>query len=198
MRIRSRVPRETRGMKTILLQQAGFNSVWVACALGGAAALSWPGLLASALFLAWTLHRSDGMPRDLVLIACAVFLGLLLDLFLVGGGWLSYPGSPLTLAASPVWILALWAAFAPTLPVTYTWLRGRIPLAVLVGALGGCLACYAGSKLGALSVLPPEQPGWGAVALGWGTVLPLLVAASSWLDARSALSPTVARTEVTR
>ncbi len=181
--IRAPAPGESGPMKKILAQQIGFQFVWLCCALGGASGLSWPGALACAAFLALcitALPSATERGRVLALSAAAVATGLALDAVLVGGGWLRYAGDPLRLGASPLWILALWAAFAPTLPVAFGWLRGRPALGALAGAAGGALAHAAGERLGALGVA--EGAGLAAVALAWGAAMPALVAASAWLE----------------
>jgi len=82
---------------------------------------------------------------------------------------------------APYWITALWILFAATLNVMLRWLRGRELTSIVLGGLGGPLAFYSGSRLGAVSFQSP----WIALslqALGWAVVTPLLVGLSQRFD----------------
>ena len=171
------------GMKSVVIQQVAFQGVWLACALGGADGVAWPGVAAAAAFLTIHLAVAPDPGRDLGTVGIALVLGWLLDSIAVGASFVSYPGSPLALGPSPLWMLSLWAAFALTVPVAFSWLVGRVALGAWFGAMGGLLAYFAGSRLGALEV--SGGPGWGAIALGWGLAMPILVATSHRLSSLS-------------
>jgi hypothetical protein len=168
-------------MVPLLAHQCGFQIVWFTCALSGASGRTWPGVLAAATFIGLALRRPEGRRSTLALVALAIAAGLGVDLLLVGSGRVAYASTDPRIAASPLWILALWAAFAPTIPVAFGWLRGRVGLAVLVGAAGGCAATAAGGRLGALRVLEPLGAGWWPIAVAWGVAFPVLVVAAGWL-----------------
>ena len=163
-------------MTKLLVQQLAFQCVWLACAFGGASGSAWPGITAASLFLVAHFALKSRPARDLVLVAVALGWGWALDTILVGRSLVSYPGSPLSLGASPGWMLGLWAAFALTVPVAFAWLRNRPKVGAVVGAMGGLLAYVAGVRIGALSV--GSEAGWAAIALGWALAMPALVAVS--------------------
>jgi hypothetical protein len=89
----------------------------------------------------------------------ALVIGLIWDSSMSRLGWIAYaePG-PLP-GIAPVWILALWALFAMVLREPLRWLHKRLPLAALLGALGGPLSYAAAERLGACRLVEPIAAG---------------------------------------
>lgn len=169
-------------MRKIALQQMAFQAVWLACALGGAAGRALPGVLAATAFIAIHLATAQSRIREIVLVATGIALGWTLDLVLVPGSLVTYPGSPIAFGASPGWMLALWGAFALTVPVSFAWLRDRLLLAAGVGGIGGVVAYSAGAAMGSLAV--GATAGWVVIAFGWALAMPALIIVSK-LDTRA-------------
>ncbi|MGB5202220.1 MAG: DUF2878 domain-containing protein, partial [Sedimenticolaceae bacterium] len=88
-------------------------------------------------------------------------------------------------ALAPYWIVAMWMGFATTLNVSLGWLKGRYWLAALFGAVGGPLAYLAGAKLGGITLISSEAA-LTALALGWATIMPLLMYLAARLDGTQA------------
>ena len=82
---------------------------------------------------------------------------------------------------APPWILALWALFASTLNVSLRWLRGRIVVAVVLGAVAGPLSYWAGVRMGAVEFTQPVVA-LVALAVGWAVFTPLLMVLSARYD----------------
>jgi len=155
----------------------GYQVVWLVAVAGAGRGLVWPALAALAGFALWQLMLSGTRRADLRLLAVALALGVLLDGALSFGGVLSYaaPRPALPPGGAPLWILALWAAFALTLNHSLAWLRRRWLLAALLGALGGPLAYLAAAKLSnAVTFRAPEATVLAALAAGWGAALLVL------------------------
>jgi uncharacterized protein DUF2878 len=155
----------------------GYQAVWFLAVYGAGAGRVWPTLLAATLFAAWQLAVSTERSSDLRLIGIALVLGTLIDGVLARSGLLSYASAAPALppGGAPLWILALWAAFALTLNHSLRWLRGRPIPAVLVGAIGGPLAYLAAARLShAVSFAAPAWQPLTALALGWAVALALL------------------------
>ena len=100
--------------------------------------------------------------------------GLAVETLLIGTGVLRYttpwPGP----MAPPVWIAALWLAFATTLPATRALIAARIiPVAAVAGLAFGPLSYLAGQSIGAVTL--PAPSGWIAVAAAWAVLYPLLL-----------------------
>jgi hypothetical protein len=152
----------------------GYQAVWFIAVYGAGAGDSWPALLAALIFATWQLARSAQRSSDLRLIGAALALGMLLDGVLASTGLVRYAASAPALppGGAPLWILALWVAFALTLNHSLSWLKDRAPLAALLGVCGGPLAYLgAGGLAGAVSLPVPSWPALTCLALGWGTAL---------------------------
>ena len=83
--------------------------------------------------------------------------------------------------AAPYWIVAMWALFATTVNLSLRWLKGRLWLALILGAIGGPLAYFAGYRFGAVTFLE-STTALILLSLGWALWTPLLVLASGRYD----------------
>lgn len=172
------------------LNVVGSQLVWVIAVGGAGAQLAWPGPVAAIAFVLATLRFGGRARADLRTLAIALPLGFALDSLFAASGWLVYARPmpwPMDWAA-PLWIWALWASFAMTLNHSFSLLRGRPLLCALIGVVGGPLAYWsAAGAFGAVDFARPVPWVLGALALGWGLVLPLLVS----LNARQTSAPGV-------
>jgi len=163
-----------------------FNVGWFACVLGAAAGRFWVGPLAVAGIFTVDLWLCRHRRAELSLIAASMLIGFACDSLLVLLGvheprrWLL----PQPLAT--VWLVAMWGNFAPLLSVSLRWLRGRLPLAAALGAIGGPLAYYSGQQLGALSLGEPMIRSSAILAVAWAGAIPLLVWLSEAVERRFA------------
>ena len=156
---------------SILVNFLLFQLAWFACVLGGANAMPWLGPLVVLGVVAYHLTRSAEPRMEAALLVTAGVIGTVFDSALVSTGWLAYPSGQWFPSMAPYWIIAMWVAFATTLNVSLTWLRGRAPLAVAFGAVGGPAAYYAGAKLGGVTF---EEPALALAALSAGWALTLM------------------------
>ena len=158
-----------------------FQIGWFACVLGGAYGLPWIGTGIALVIVAWHLTHAVRPKQELLLVLSAAAIGALFDSLLVAFGWLAYPSGTLIAGTAPHWIVALWMLFAITLNLSLAWLKRRLFIAVLFGAVGGPLAYLGGAKLGALSFVAPT-PALIALAVGWALFTPVLVNLSLRFD----------------
>ncbi len=151
-----------------------FQIGWFACVLSGAHGLPWAGTGIALAIVAWHVTRAVRLRQELLLVLSAAAIGALFDSLLVVLGWIVYTSGTLMANTTPHWMVALWMLFAMTLNVSLAWLKRRLFVAVLFGAVGGPLAYLGGSKLGALHFVAPT-PALIALAVGWALCTPLLV-----------------------
>ncbi len=165
-----RRPGTTQVAINFVLFQAG----WFACVLGAAYGWPWIGTAAVAVIIAWHLANALQPAQETKLIAMALLIGALWDSALVTLGWISYPSGTLVAGVAPHWILALWALFATALNVSMRWLKQRLWLAVLLGAVCGPLSYWGAVKLGAVQFVDPLRIVI-ALAVGWSLIMPVLM-----------------------
>jgi hypothetical protein len=156
-----------------------FQAAWFACVLGAANGLALAGTLAVVVAIAVHLWLARRPLEELRLIGAIVAIGFVWDSVLVLLGIMTYPTGTFLESFAPHWILAMWALFATALNLSLGWLKGRPWTAVLLGAIGGPLAYFAGLRLGAIEAadLPLALFVQG---VGWAVLMPLL----TWLAAR--------------
>ena len=158
-----------------------FQIGWFACVLGGAHGLPWVGTGIALVIVAWHLTRAARPKQELLLVLSAAAIGALFDTLLVWLGWFTYSSGTLIAGTAPHWMVALWMLFATTLNLSLAWLKRRLFVAALFGAIGGPLAYLGGEKLGALNFASPTA-GLIALAIGWALLTPLLAMIAQRFD----------------
>lgn len=160
-----------------LLGQAG----WFACVLSAARGVPWVGAVPVGLAVVAHAATAPRPGTEVRFILAVTALGGLWDSLLVRSNLLAYPSGMLAAGTAPYWILALWALFAAQFNTTYVWLKRRIAVAALLGAIAGPLTFHGGASLGALRFMQP-WPATIALFLGWGCLLPLITLLSRHWD----------------
>lgn len=157
---------------------AGYQLVWLVTVVGAGRGLWWPAMVAAAVFVLWQLCLSRQRWLELRLVGAALLAGLAIDGGLAASGVLRYEATAIALPAggAPLWILALWSAFALTLTQSLRWLQHRPWLAAAFGGIGGPLAYLGAARgFGAVAFVAPGWIAMVALAIGWALALPLLM-----------------------
>ena len=129
--------------RSSLLDALAFQFGWLACvALGNAGAL-----LVATLLLPLHFFLVGASPREWRLSLAIAMAGLAMDLGWQYAGLLQFSGT--AVAGVPPWLAVLWLLFAGTLFHSLGWLRQRLALASVLGAVSGPLSYVAGIALGA-------------------------------------------------
>ena len=152
---------------------------WLAAVLGAARHVPMWGTACVIAAIGWHLAVSARPRREACLVGLAMLIGFATESFHTATGRIIYPSGQFDARLAPYWIVALWGLFAIALNVTLRWLRYRLWLSSLLGALAGPLAFISGVRLGAAQFVD-ARPALIALALGWGVALPALV----WLSVR--------------
>jgi Protein of unknown function (DUF2878) len=159
---------------TVVANVVLFQVGWFACVLGAAQGQPWIGVVAAVAVVAWNGLRAACARSELTLVAIAVLIGALFDSILSMLGWIAYMPALRQYSLAPLWILALWALFATTINVSMRWLKPRLWLAALLGAVGGPLSYWAAERMGAVHFAEPFVAVF-ALAIGWALVMPVLL-----------------------
>ena len=159
-----------------------FQVAWFACVLGAANNLPWLGVVITLVALCWHFFHSQHPKYELLLIVAALCIGALFDQFMLAMSWVNYQAHGWDTSLVPVWILALWMAFASTLNMSLAWMQGRHLIAVLFGGSGGPLAYFGAENLGAVSLT--SSTSFIALGVGWAIITPLLLALADRLNKR--------------
>jgi hypothetical protein len=174
----------------ILLNFVAFQVAWFACVLGGANDQSLAGTMVVGAVICLHLALAQRPRPEALLIAVAAVIGLAWESWLVTLGLIRYPAGNLAPGLAPYWIVAMWALFATSLNLSMPWLKGRMWLAALFGAVGGPLAYLAGERLGGLQ-MPDPVLALGAQALGWAVLFPMLTGLAARLNGFGPAPPLV-------
>ena len=168
-------PTRTVQLANLVLAQIG----WFAAVLGAAHDLPLLGLACGLAVIAWHVAVSARPAQEAALVALVCLIGFAAETVHVALGNIGYPsGQPLA-QLPPYWMIGLWGLFAVQLNVTLRWLRPRLWLAALLGAVAGPASFVSGVRLGGASLIH-ATPAVVELALGWALLMPLLV----WLSMR--------------
>jgi hypothetical protein len=159
--------------KLIIFNFISFQLLWWACVLSARPGLSLPVLILVVLFTAAHLQWVESWQQALPLLITAA-AGCLLDQVGYRMGWISFNYHPNSASHIPLWMIALWLAFACTLNVSMRWLQCKPLLAAVLGGIFGPLAYLGAAQLGAIS-LPSPVVSLAWVALEWSVAMPLLL-----------------------
>ena len=150
-----------------------FQIAWFACVLGAAKAMPWTGVGVTFIILCWHFYHTKQAKAEIALMLAALFIGGVFDQSMLTSRLIEYQAHGWSNWLAPVWILALWLAFATTLNASLAWMQGRYLVCMLFGAAGGPLAYLGAEKIGAISLL--GNAAYIALSLSWAVVTPLLV-----------------------
>ena len=151
-----------------------FQITWFACVFGSAHNLVWPGLACCVAFTFWQLNpkRYDNTDIKLVIYACVI--GLIIDTTWVQLGFIAYKQHWPYSAIAPIWIIALWVAFALSINHSLKWLHRHPILPSLMGLLGAPLSYFAGQRIGAISFTGQPILTLCCLALTWAIAVHFL------------------------
>jgi hypothetical protein len=166
-----------------------YQLAWFACILSAAKGLPWIGTFTAVLVVVWHLSGARRPKTELLLIAAAGAMGLSWESLLLQTGWIAYPSGDIIPGLAPHWIIALWLVFATTFNVSLKWFKKHLAVVALFGFVGGPLAFYAGSALGALTLTP--ELGLASIAVGWGLLMPILMLLARRFDGVNPLPETI-------
>ena len=168
-------------MKNIILNIILFQVGWFACVLTAANNIAAVGALISVMILITHVKLSVNARKEIRIISIAMLIGLVWDSILVSTGLLNYQSGMVASFLAPYWIVLMWALFATTINSSLAWLKEKLIIAAIFGAISGPLAYYAGAKLGAV-VFVSETNALIALSVGWAIFTPLLLLLSSTND----------------
>ena len=169
----------------LALNLAAYQVGWLACVWSATAGRPTWGVFVAAALMGLHLVQSDAPRRDARLAATLVAVGLVVDSVQAALGVFRFTEPTTPAWITPPWLLAIWGLFAITLHASLGWLAGRYWLSVVLGAVAGPAAYWAGARLGALEFRIELPAALAVLALVWGTVLPAVV----WLAHRGPARP---------
>lgn len=118
------------------------------------------------------------------LIIAVLVLGFGVESLILALGTLIYVGNPVLLYGPPVWIMAMWLAFATLPHGCLNWLQGKWALQVILGGLTGPLSYLAGGKLGGATLNEPVWQSLAIIGVCWAIALPVIFWFAERLTAR--------------
>jgi hypothetical protein len=150
-----------------LVNIALYQIVWFVCIRFGNS-----GGLISLPLLALHLFLSDKRRADLKTMGGLLVAGVVIDgtLNVVGFFTFDPQGYPI-----PFWLVVIWLGLATLVHHSLNWMKSRLLLCALFGALGGPLAYWAGVRMGAAVFNRELLPSLLVLAAIWGALWPCVM-----------------------
>jgi hypothetical protein len=161
-------------MKLKLINFVLFQIGWFACVWSAAHSTPLLGAAAVILISSYHLALTEQPRQEIILLVAAALIGLVWESLLVWHGVLVFNSGMIVAGMAPYWIVAMWVLFATTLNLSLRWLKDRLLLSILFGALGGPLAYFAGARLGAVT-MPDQWLSLAIIGIGWAVLTPVLI-----------------------
>ncbi|MDB5826116.1 MAG: hypothetical protein JWQ73_336 [Variovorax sp.] len=159
----------------VVLAQIG----WFAAVLGAACDAPLWGMACVLAVIAWHIAMSARPAPEAALVAWVCLIGFAAETIHVALGNVAYPSGQPFAHLPPYWMVGLWGLFAIQLNVTLRWLRPRLWLAVVLGAVAGPASFVSGVRLGGAHFIH-TTPALVELVVSWAVLMPLLV----WLSMR--------------
>lgn len=164
---------------------------WFAVAMLAASGHFWLAVLPSLAAVAFhiAIVRPQCRWPELLLSFIAIPIGLAVETIHMLAGATSYADGASFMGLPPAYMIGLWMAFATLINTSLGWLKTRLGLAAMVGAVASPLSYFAGAKLGAVMLADPVWQSLAIIGAVWAVAFPVLVVAgrrtSAWSQRRS-------------
>ena len=169
----------------IILNGALFQIGWLTAIQFAARNDVFLATLAPLAAVAVHLLLTDDRWAALRLIAIAALIGLVGDSIFIAISRTRFDAHWPMHGIAPIWVVALWMAFATLPNLALRWFRDRPALIAVLAAILGPLTYDLGSKLGAGEMGKPYWLHIAALAILWGTATPfLMILARKWESER--------------
>ena len=184
--------RPTRHLQ--LLNFVIFQAAWFAAILGAAHQVPLWGAAAVVAAIGWHLSVSARPIQEFKLVVIVCLIGFVIESLAAVQGHVVYPSGQPVAYLAPYWMVALWGLLAIALNVTMRWLKTRLWLASVLGAVAGPASFVSGVSLGGAH-FNHAVPALVMMACTWAVLMPTLVWLSNRFDgvvvpARPAVDPT--------
>lgn len=176
----------TRGLQ--IANFVVFQAAWFAAVLGAAHHIPLWGTACVIAAIAWHLRVSARPAQEAKLIALACLIGFVVESAISMQGHVAYPSGQPVRWLAPYWMVALWGELAIALNVTMRWMKRRLWLAGVLGAIAGPMAFASGVRLGGAQFID-TTPALVMLACCWTVAMPLLAWLSNRFDGVSVPEP---------
>lgn len=161
-----------------LLANVGlFKIGWLSCVYGAASGFALEGCLVALVIVAISLKQAENRHAEVLTLGLITLVGLVWESFVSSQQLMIYATQSESqhggLVLAPIWLVVMWALFATTINQSMGWLKDKLIVAAILGAIFGPMAFIAGEKLGAVTFVN-ESAAMALLALGWAILMPLV------------------------
>lgn len=162
-----------KSLAFLIFNFLGLQFTWAACAYGATHSTPKLGLYIGLTYIILHFILSTERLRDVKIMFIIGILGILIDSIFTKFYIISFPHFDAFYLPTPAWLMCLWFVFALMVPYSLYWLKNKIVLASIIGAIGGSFSYFLGHKLGALQLEDPILINLVIYFIMWGLLFPV-------------------------
>ena len=162
-----------------------FQAAWFAAVLGAAHQRPLLGTACVVVVIAVHVAGAARPARELALNVIVCLAGFAVESGMAIRGDVAYPSGQPVAWLAPYWMVALWGLLATAPNVTMRWLKHRLWLVAVLGAVSGPASFAAGVRLGGARFVDAPSA-LVTMACLWALAMPALMWLSNRLDGSAA------------
>ena len=162
----------------LIINALAFQVIWAVAVLLGD---GWA-VLASLVYLIVHQLLLVNNVLEWALVLGVTLVGCSMDTLFGKIGVLEFDSGTILL---PVWLACIWLGFAMTLKHAMAWLRDKLFIAALVGAVAGPVAYYTGAQMSEVTLAQPMWLSLFSLAIWWACFMPFAMRCSRVIDERA-------------
>ncbi len=158
----------------MIINLIAFQIGWFSCILGSAFHHPWLGVLVTLIVLLMNVLSSNAPIHQARFLIATMMIGIFFDSIPMHLGWIEF--MQVTYwpdVLPPPWMIALWGLFASTINISLAWLKEKMGLASILGAIAGPLSYWSGARLGAIHIANSNMA-MLYLSIGWAIAVPVL------------------------
>ena len=177
-----------------------FKIGWLSCVYGAASGLAFEGCILALFIVAFSIKQASNKHAELLTLVLITLVGVIWESLVASQNLMVYATQSNTqleswaldgLVLAPYWLIVMWALFATTINQSMAWLKDKLIIAAVMGAIFGPMAFVAGEKLGAVE-FANEPAAMVLLAVGWGILMPLVCFIAKKIETRYKLGVSIA------
>ena len=162
-----------KNLAFLIFNFVGLEITWAACAYGATHENANLGVYVGLGYILLHFILSKFRLRDLKVMLVLGTIGILIDSAISKFNFISFSGILADHIPLPAWLVVLWLVFSLMLPYSLYWLRKKLTIAAIAGAIVGCFSYVLGHHLGALNLSDPLWLSSTMYFIVWGAFFPL-------------------------
>ena len=179
-----------KNLAFLIFNFLGLEITWAACAYSATHDNANLGVYVGLGYILLHFILSRHRLRDLAVMLSLGAIGILIDSVISKINILSFTHAFADYLLLPAWLMVLWFVFSLMLPYSLYWLRTKLIIAAIAGAIVGSFSYVLGHHLGALHLSDPLWFSTTVYFIVWGCFFPCALLLTQFLTQKNTIQTT--------